>query len=49
MQQKAFVILAKINKKLLPSLLHADLNRLTKAQKLLVSYRYWVTTRSLPD
>ncbi|RYZ86305.1 MAG: SsrA-binding protein [Proteobacteria bacterium] len=44
-----FKILAKINKWLLPSLTrqHADLATATKLQKLLIGWRYYVTTRAL--
>ncbi len=42
-----FRILAKLNKALLPKMWHRDLQRLGKMQKLIVAWRYWVTTRAL--
>ena len=36
-----------LNKALLPSLWRKDLQRLNKAQKLLVAWRYWVTRNAL--
>jgi hypothetical protein len=40
-------ILAKLNKTLLPKMWHRDLQRLGKLEKLIVAWRYWVTTRAL--
>lgn len=42
-----FKVLARLNKVLLPRLWDKDLQRLTKMQKLLVAYRYWVTRNAL--
>jgi len=44
-----FKILAKINKKVLPSLTKRGVNPIyaTKFQKALIAYRYWVTINSL--
>ena len=42
-----FQSLAQMNRILLPSLWRKDLLRLTKAQKLLVAWRYWVTRNAL--
>ncbi len=46
-----FKILAKLNKVLLPSLSKSqiDLSRAKKWQKILIAWRYFVTTRSLHD
>lgn len=40
-------VLAKVNKLILPSMLHKDLNTLKMFDKLVISYRYWVTKNSL--
>jgi hypothetical protein len=47
MKKSMFKILAKINKLLLPRYSQKDLNRLSKLDKALVAYRYWVTIKSL--
>jgi hypothetical protein len=47
MPQAFFRFLAAFNKMVLPSMASKDLTRLTKWQKALVAYRYWVTTRAL--
>ena len=40
-------VLAKVNKLILPSMLDKDLNKLKMFDKLVISYRYWVTKNSL--
>lgn len=47
MKKGFFKVLAKINKAILPSVAKKDLTRLSKTDKLLVAYRYWITTNSL--
>lgn len=47
MKRNLFRILARINKVVMPSMGKKDLTKLTKLQKLMVAYRYWVTTNSL--
>lgn len=42
-----FLWLARINKMMLPSYIHADLNRLSTFQKMIIAYRYWVTKNCL--
>lgn len=42
-----FRIVARINRYLLPSMREKDLTRLSKTQKLIVAWRYWVTKNSL--
>ena len=37
-----FRILAKLNKLILPKYSKRDINRLSKLDKALVAYRYWV-------
>jgi hypothetical protein len=47
MKKSVFKILASVNKVILPRISKRDLNRLTKFEKAVVAYRYWVTTNSL--
>jgi hypothetical protein len=47
MKKSFFKFLAKINKALMPSLAKKDLTRITKLEKAVVAYRYWVTTNAL--
>ena len=42
-----FRLLARLNKALLPKLWDKDLLRLSKGQKLMVAWRYWVTKNAL--
>lgn len=46
-RKRLFRLLAALNRALLPKLWDKDLQRLTKAQQLLVAYRYWVTRNAL--
>jgi hypothetical protein len=46
-KKTAFRILAKINKLFLPRVSTFNLDRLTKLQKVLVAYKYWVTLHVL--
>jgi hypothetical protein len=45
--KRFFKALAALNKIFLPRLSGTDLNRLTKLQKAIVAYRYWVTKNAL--
>ena len=47
LQKKFFKILARINKVILPRYSKRDLAKLSKMEKALVAYRYWVTTHAL--
>lgn len=47
MRTTLFRVLAMLNKALLPKLWDKDLLRLTKWQKLIVAWRYYVTKNSL--
>ncbi len=47
MKRTAFKILARINKLLLPRVSKFNLDRLSKVQKALVAYKYWVTINAL--
>lgn len=42
-----FKILAKVNKRVLPSYVSKDLLKLSKIDKIIIGYRYYVTKRSL--
>lgn len=47
MKKLFFKTLAAFNKLFLPRLGKMDLYNLSKAQKALVAYKYWVTTNAL--
>ena len=47
LQKRLFKILAKINRVILPRVSKRDLTKLSKIDKALVAYRYWVTTHAL--
>jgi hypothetical protein len=47
MKKTIFKLLAKINKVLIPSMSKKDLTKLSKTEKIIVAYRYWVTTNAL--
>ncbi len=47
MKQTIFKILARLNIWLLPRMSKRDITRLSKLQKAIVAYRYWVTKNSL--
>lgn len=47
MNKKLFRLLARMNKAVLPRMWDKDLLRLSKAQKLMVAWRYWVTKNAL--
>ncbi|MCS6974767.1 MAG: hypothetical protein NZM13_09815 [Cyclobacteriaceae bacterium] len=47
MRKVFFRFLAKLNKCLLPRISKRDLNRLSKTDKLIVAWRYWVTRNAL--
>ncbi len=47
MSKQLFRVLARLNKALLPTLWHKDLMRLSKMQKLIVAWRYYVTRNAL--
>jgi hypothetical protein len=47
MKKTMFKTLAKLNRVLLPSFGKRDLTKLSKTEKAMVAYRYWVTTNVL--
>ena len=47
MKRLVFKILALINRLILPRLSKKDVARLTKVEKAVVAYRYWVTINAL--
>ena len=42
-----FIVLAKINKLMFPSLFNKDITTLKGYEKLMLGYRFWVTKNSL--
>jgi hypothetical protein len=46
-EKKFFRFLARLNKLILPRYSKRDLNKLSKIDKALVAYRYWVTINAL--
>jgi len=47
MSKKIFVILARINKIILPRYSKRNLNALSGLDKIIIGYRYWVTKNAL--
>lgn len=47
MERAFFRLLARLNRLLLPKLWDKDLTRLTKLQKAIVAWRFFVTSRAL--
>lgn len=47
MKKLIFKALTKINKIILPRISKRDLNRLSKVDKAIVAYRYWVLINAL--
>ena len=47
MKKQLFKILLKINNLILPSLYKKDPMKLSKMQKAILGYRYWVLTNAL--
>jgi hypothetical protein len=47
MKRTAFQLLAWINRMILPRMSKKDVTKLTKMQKAIVAYRYWVTIHAL--
>jgi len=47
MRRFTFVLLARLNKLILPRYSQRDLTRLSAIDKALVAYRYWVTKNAL--
>jgi hypothetical protein len=46
-KKQLFKILARINKAIMPRFSRSDITKLSKIEKALVGYRYWVTINSL--
>jgi hypothetical protein len=49
LKRQFFVLLSKINKVILPKTYKLDLNNLSKFDKALIGYKYWVTKNALKD
>jgi DNA-directed RNA polymerase subunit H (RpoH/RPB5) len=47
MEKKIFKMLAQLNKWIMPRISRKDITRLSKTDKLIVAYRYWVTKNAL--
>jgi hypothetical protein len=47
MKKSVFRLLARVNKTILPRYSQRDLSRLSKIDKAIIAYRYWVTMHSL--
>lgn len=47
MKKSFFRVLALINKVVVPRMSKKDLTKLTKMQKAIVAYRYWVTIHAV--
>ncbi|HZX74645.1 MAG TPA: hypothetical protein VFE57_09505 [Cyclobacteriaceae bacterium] len=47
LKKSFFKVLAKINKVIVPRYSQRDITKLSKIDKALVAYRYWVTTNAL--
>ena len=47
MKRSAFKFLALVNRMLLPRMSKKDLMKLSKTQKAIVAWRYWVTINAL--
>lgn len=47
MRKVIFRTLARVNKLVMPSYSKRDINQLSKLDKALVAYRYWVTMNAL--
>lgn len=47
MKQQIFRLLARLNKLVFPKMWDQDLMRLTRTQKLIVAWRYYVTRNAL--
>lgn len=47
MRKVIFRFLAQVNKYLLPRISKRNLNKLSKTDKLIVAWRYWVTRNAL--
>jgi len=47
MKKIAFQILAKINKLILPRYSKRDITKLSKIDKAIVAFRYWVTIHAI--
>lgn len=49
LKRNFFKLLVKVNKALLPKVYKLDMNNLSKMDKALIGYKYWVTKNSLED
>jgi len=49
LKRQFFQALSKLNKAILPKAYEMDLNNLSKFDKAVIGYKYWVTKNALPD
>ncbi len=49
MKKGIFKILARLNKKVLPRYSKRDINKLSKIDKAIIAYRYWITVTHLTN
>ncbi len=49
LKRQFFVILSKLNRAILPKAHKMDLNNLSKFDKAVIGYKYWVTKNALKD
>ena len=49
LKRKFFVLLSKLNKGILPKAHKMDLNNLSKFDKAVIGFKYWVTKNALKD
>ncbi len=47
LKKSIFKALARLNKLILPRYSKRDINRLSKLDKIVVAYRYWITIHAL--
>jgi hypothetical protein len=47
LKKQIFKTLARLNKSIMPRFSQKDITRLSKIEKALVAYRYWVTINAL--
>jgi hypothetical protein len=49
LKRQFFVLLGKLNKAILPKAHKMDLDNLSKFDKAVIGYKYWVTKNALKD
>lgn len=49
LKRQIFLALSKVNKAILPKTYKMDLNNLSKFDKAVIGFKYWVTKNALKD